>query len=183
MQTKLLNVFFDSVAHQYYPAGLHESDEQYQKTGEHQNFLRLHSRFEKIKILAEPFFKGIENEFGDYPAVHNGSTTHYPVYELEFYLGVKGTVKEFLSVYISFMIPFYHLAYLTFNTESARILDEQNRYHKTEAKLSQLLKDQLGYEKFPQELIKQPVPGLVVWENFNYLNAFFTDFYRITHQQ
>ena len=173
--------FLNLIAYHYYPKKIHESDEKYSVSHENQKFMQLYSNYNSMVSSIQTTIDEFRRKFVDYQIVLDNSTSHMPVYEIEFFLGKDIKVRNYLTIYISFMVPYFHIAYLQLNQENGQIKKQQKAIPDLENKIDQILTTNLAYGRFPDSIIDQTIPELIITEDFTYLNAFFTDYYRITH--
>lgn len=179
MNFSLLKIFLNNTAYIYYPKYMHDSDPDYNLTVEHKNYLSMHSMWKTNLVMLDEFLNEIHLKFGSQNVKAFGTTNRTPCYEVEIFIDDERLVKRVVTIYISLLIPFYHIVVLTRQangsiTHSFKIPKEMESF------IEKAVYNNLGYSKFPEDLIDLNVPKLNVLEGFNYKSAFFTDFYRMT---
>ncbi len=176
----LFENFLNNTVYQYFPKHLYEADEQYCASNEFKEHLRL--RRDTWNLSHEPlrkFSKEIRfslnlNQSMVNEGVHGGSS-----HVIQFMLESNNDYCKVLVVYISFMIPYYHIVILTYDRQAKSTASN----YKIDSELGQIMhekmKDIFEFHMFPVNYVNYRFPDLIVYDGFTALNAFFTDYYRI----
>lgn len=176
---KLIKNFLEAVAYYYYPKNLHESDPKYFESNEYQNYLDLHGKWGRFMEDFDLVLNEIANHFHNRIVLANATTAnHIPCYQIEIVLNEDGHKKDVVSVFVSMFIPFYHIVRLKQSSEGLvtndfTIPDEVDNF------IENVMRNKLFYHKFPEELLNQKIRDLEVSEDFTFMSAFFTDYYRV----
>ena len=178
---KLLQNVLNNIAYYYYPKNMHESSSQYMHSIEHKNYLALHTQWKNLMVDLDPIIKDFKNNLKDSHLIVNGTTSNHPCYELEVLISSNECKTEVVLVYLSMFIPFFHIVLLERRTGSNEISFNFDVPEETETIITNIISENIKYQKFPNELLGYEIPNLKVHSDFNYLKAFFTDGYRIAH--
>ncbi|WP_411030633.1 hypothetical protein [Spongiimicrobium sp. 3-5] len=179
---KIFKNILNSVAYYYYPKFLHESDDSYQKTREYGNYILLHNNWKNFKGELKPLIDEIKNgSIGHLSLIFNGTPNNTPCYEIELLLQSNAESKKVIVLYLSMFVPFYHLVLLEREDSTNQIVSSTDIPKDLEKKVAEAVKKTLCFQKFPEDILHCSIPDLEVSSEFNYLTAFFTDWYRIAH--
>lgn len=178
---KLIENILNNIAYYYYPKNLHESDELFLNSIKSKRFLELFNNWSEYEKQLKQLLNTLEEKIDPKFILVNETGRHFPSFEIEILNENNVNKLSVTKIYISFLIPFYHIVNLTGNKKTAVI----NSGFIIKPMFNQLIekemKESFNYIKLPNQLLKNKIPNLIVNEGFNYLNAFFTDGYRINN--
>jgi len=158
---------------------LDESNPDYFRTNQYKNYKELYSKWDKLKEDINPVTKSFDNHFGTHNLVVNGVANHTPSYHLEILLSKNKAYKTVVSIYISMFIPFYHIVLLKENLKTSKVEFDYNLPTEIGDFSRKVILEKLSFQEFPTSLLSYKIPELIVRSDFNYFNAFFTDWYRV----
>ena len=167
---------FKEIAYTFYPKDIHEFESQYHISNEHKNLcskLNDPHTYEYIDKLSNEIEKEI-TPFKIEKFLHGSNN-------LSYLIQVNLNENETISIYFSFLIPYYHVVMLKGIIEERKIDHSYSSKwnNKAISKIKMIIQHNSNYAEFPKRLISQNIPNILVREKFTYLNAFFTDYYRI----
>ncbi|WP_190810307.1 hypothetical protein [Flagellimonas sp. S3867] len=179
----LLCNLLNEIAYHYYPQELDETDTSYVNTLEHKNFQRLHSKWLDFRTALDPVCDKLKEHFNQDDIVLNGVPNHTPSYHIEVTLDTNEKQKKVVAAYISLFIPFYHLVVLEENKQDSKITYNYSIPEGIKSIFEEAIGKTMEFRIFPKELLKMKIPRVEIYPEFNYFNAFFTDWYRITNEE
>lgn len=175
---KIMGNKFEDIAYTYYPKNIYEFDDAFRSSEESK---RLNSKINDNKIIKyfDRLFDKIEEE------VRPNQTDRFLIgsdnlsYLIQ--IVVDEEKYEVISIYFSFLIPYYHILFLKGDLKKRKIVPKYSSkiYDQLLLKIKSIINRESNYAEFPRKLILDDIPLILVKEKFTYLNAFFTDYYRI----
>lgn len=194
----MFNFFLNTIAYLYYPKNLYATDEMFNKTPETQAYLNLFSKmnnsFFKDQLLV--LERTLKKKYPQKKINVNQCVITLPCYQIEIAHEKNHDFLQVTTIFISLFIPFYHIINLTLNIQGIKQEKEKfgnsienhletnynfdtNMYDFLKLNMKEIFK----YNEFPNEFLACKIPEVFVhnpFEELNYLNAFFTDGYRIS---
>lgn len=174
--------FFDSIAYLYYPTNMYQCDEGF--------FLKKESKLlcDKISTFDQNEFDililQIKRELNTNKITEFNMGKNFPSYIIQIDLAQDSIYKRVAVIYLSYLIPFFHIAFLKGNFLNKKIkkeiLNEPINILLIN-KIKSIIKEFTSYEEFSNEIICKRIPKLIISEEFNYFNAFFSDYHRINN--
>lgn len=174
----LFEDFLITNAYYYYPKNINESDLYFDETIERKNFLKLLGKwtdFENDKLNS--LILNLRNLLG-LEILLNESDRNFPSFMLEIILNKKS--YNTINIYISFFIPFYHVVELKGSVEERKIYSNIKLNDEIAGIINKEIHEILNYNAFPLQYLEKTIPNLIINEEFNFKQAFFTDCYRIS---
>lgn len=173
--------FLDTISYFYYPKGKSVFDIDYNRTIETKRYLeKVHFNYINNQEFIL-FLNHLNKKINPLLAIEFKMGTT-PSFNCQITLKLDDSKIKVLSIYISHLIPFFHLCQLEgdFCNRTVSLIEA---YSSEEVKLIDSVKTEitnmLFFYEFPRDFLLNKIPNLKEEEKFTYLNAFFTDHYRI----
>ncbi|QBN19254.1 hypothetical protein [Flavobacterium nackdongense] len=179
----LIENFLNNIAYLYYPKDKSIFDLDYNDTTEHRLYMKKvylnHSCDDDELVL---FLKKLNEKIKPLSIVEFKMGSNFPSYNFQIIL--DSNKSNVISVYISHLIPFFHIRQLEGNINLNKSEISINKdYSGQVLDLVNLIKNELNqnifYYEFPDDKLLKTIPKIRTEENFTYFNAFFIDYYRI----
>ena len=177
----LFENFLNTVAYTYYPKNLHQADELYFDSKERNAYLKLYYNWKLWEVQLEQFLNELKKEIDPKSISVNQTCSNFPCFEVEIFINKNEHEHKVLTIYISFLIPCYHIVNLNGDRKTGVIKSDFNISKKIYELVTFQMKEIFNYIIFPNAILNNKIPQLIVTENFNYFKAFFTDGYRIAY--
>lgn len=170
--------YFENIVNYYYPMNTYEFDNFYQSSDEFKRYTIKINDKSLICYLNELIIE-INKEITPYGAEVFGEFLNLPSNNIQIVL--DKTKNNVLSIYFSYLLPYYHILKLSGDTTDGTILTDFNFGDDTKLlfKIKSIINKKSNYKEFPNSLINKHLPLIKIKSNFTFLNAFFTDYYRI----
>lgn len=174
--------FLNTIAYLYYPKDKSIFDLDYNDTIEYSRFIKkvhlCHSSNHELVL----FLKKINNKIKPLSIVELKMGSNFPSYNFQIIL--NSSKMNVISIYISHLIPFFHIRQLegSINFDRGKIFVNKDYSFEVLALVNLIkkeLNENLFYYEFPDDKLLKTIPKIRTEENFTYLNAFFIDYYRI----
>lgn len=178
---KSLKETLNQICYAYYPKDMHESDTLYTEAIETK---KLFSRIASVSL----------NEFDalteDINSIYTNASNfkmgeNFPCYIIQVDLASTKKHKSVITIYLSYLIPYYSLVVLkgNYNDGSIQIdLEREEKERKVIDSLKAYITKQIKYHEFERDLLDKQIPQIMLYENFTYFNAFFNDAHRINYK-
>lgn len=169
---------FENIVNNYYPTNTYEFDNSYQTSDEFKRYTKKINDKSLIGLFDE-LIVGINKEITPHKAELFGEFLNLPSRNIQIML--DNNLVNTLSIYFSYLSPYFHIVKLSGNTKNGAILSSYNFENDSELlyKIKSVIHEKSNYKEFPNSLINKKLPLIKLNSNFTYLNAFFTDYYRI----
>lgn len=178
----LFENFLNTISYFYYPKDKSIFDLDYNDSIEYKRYLEKvytnHSSNDELIL----FLKKLNEKIKPLSIAEFKMGSNFPSYNFQIIL--DSNKLNVISVYISHLIPFFHIRQLEGSVNFNRSEISVNKDYSVQVlALVNLIKNELNqnlfYYEFPDDKILKMIPKIRTEENFTYLNAFFIDYYRI----
>jgi len=178
----LFENFLNNISYLYYPKNKSIFDLDYNDSIEYRRYMEKvylnHSSNNELIL----FLKKLNDKIKPLSIVEFKMGSNFPSYNFQIIL--DSNKLNVISVYVSHLIPFFHIRQLEVNISFNRSEISVNKDYSIQVlALVNLIKNELNqnlfYYEFPDDKLLKTIPKIRTEENFTYLNAFFIDYYRI----
>lgn len=176
----LFEDFLNTISYFYYPKDKSVFDIDYNDRLEVKRYLEKVNLYNSNKSEFTLFLKNLGEKINPLSIVEFNMGLNFPSYNFQIVLDLNTSKMNVLSIYVSHLIPFFHLCQLEGNNKKVYV---NNIYSSEVSTIVNIIKNEitsrLFFYEFPRDILLKEVPNIRIEENFTYLNAFFIDSYRI----
>ncbi|WP_452220303.1 hypothetical protein [Lacinutrix salivirga] len=180
----LFENYLNTISYLYYPKGKSIFDIDYNDSLEAKRYLEKTNYNNSNNTEFNLFLKKLENKIRPLSITEFKMGLTFPSYNFQIVLDCYKSKINVLSIYISHLIPYYHICLLEGNNDvDYNKVTLKESYSFDTIKLVELIKNEitnnLFYYEFPKQFLLKKASNIRSEEKFTYLNAFFIDHYRI----